>query len=255
VTTETVYVGIDPGKHGAVAVRYPGGVVRSIKTPVIVHVYTYPKKKDKKGRPKKKKTVSFDLRRMFSLLSCIKRDAYTKSRSVVIGIELQSARERDSKSNVFKTGLGYGYWLAILKLLFEPAAVREISPTSWKPCYVHVEGSENMTPEAKYAKSKKESLAVARKLYPKHKLPLVADEARAEALLMADYMYRKDLAINHPITKEMRSERRQSKSGAGARPGSRRRKPARKGALSATRRRDETKLHNAARRRKANRSG
>lgn len=183
---DKIWIGIDCGKHGAIAVISSAKVLHSEHTCVRVD---RKKKRTKKGAKSKysiKTEYNLDgmlsqLHRMITLAEC---------RDVVVVIEQQRQRPSDSKQTVFQIGYGQGLWeMAIAAVSRELArtnstvelSVVKVLPSQWKPRYVEP-GSD-----------KKASLLACKTLYPKHELPLAKDEARAEATLIADFVMRQQL--------------------------------------------------------------
>lgn len=173
----TAWIGIDCGKHGAVAVIWPDGCVESWHVPAIETRTKRPRKKTPSGRPSYSTTRNYALNDMASLLSRIAvRAGRDDATEALVAIEQQMWMPNDGKRVVFEVGRGQGLWqmaCAVAGLEFEM-----VKPKDWKPCYL---------PTGSY---KAASLAAAKILYPDHELPLVKDEARAEALLIADYLMR-----------------------------------------------------------------
>lgn len=173
-----VYLGIDCGKHGGIAAIYEDGAVCSWHTPATT-IRTKKRGKSKSGKTRYSSKTEYDLAGMLALLRQFDGD------NVIVAIEQQRQRPADSKQVVFQVGYGMGLWdMACMASKLE--TVVKVLPSQWKPCYVEV-GAD-----------KAASLAKCKELYPKHELPLAKDEARAEAILIADYIRRKDLDIAHP---------------------------------------------------------
>lgn len=121
---------------------------------------------------------------MLKVLQDVKED-YPNA-DILVTIESQRQRPNDSKQVVFQVGRGLGLWeMAVTAAGYE---LVKVLPSQWKPNYTE--------PGA----DKKASLAICKKLYPDHDLPLAKDEARAEAILIADYTMRKATGLEFPRT-------------------------------------------------------
>lgn len=183
------YIGIDCGKGGAIACLSPEGRVISEHTPVTT---TRKKKraKSKDGKTRYSTKTEYDKEGMLEVL----RSYTAKHNFVQVLIEAQRQRPGDSKQVVFQVAYGQALWEMACVALGLPYEF--VLPSQWKPCY--------LPPKAE----KKESLELCRKLYPGQSLPLVKDEARAEATLIADYGKR--LAEKQPFlrTKEPRTRKK-----------------------------------------------
>lgn len=189
--SNTLYIGVDPGKQGAVAFLLSNRANNktfavSLSTPVTVTVTKHPRAKTKSGKPKVTRKSEYNILAMRDIITewVAKVNKKQKCR-VVFCIERQWARPTDSKSNIQRMAEGYASWLTIAKLLGLP--IVEISPVSWKPKYVPV-GAD-----------KKESVKICTKLYPMVSLPKVKDSDRAEAVLIADFVRRRDEQIDYPL--------------------------------------------------------
>jgi Holliday junction resolvasome RuvABC endonuclease subunit len=180
------WIGIDCGKHGAVAAITADGKVYSWHTPAIVH-RSKKRKKSAAGKTRYSSKTEYNRQGMLALLQ-IFREWQASGQELLVTIEQQRQRPADSKQVVFQVGYGQGLWemacdankLEFIKVL----------PSQWKPCYVPL-GAD-----------KKESINICRKLYPAHELPLAKDEARAEAILIADYTMRKALSLPYPFKRK-----------------------------------------------------
>lgn len=167
---KTVYVGIDPGKAGALAMIYPDGQVDSWLTPT------------------RKRSFGGELSNMYSVREMhrfVKLAAHWRDKEkhqVHVVIERQAGRPVTSKKNVFASGMGMGIWFALLDL-YGFSDFHWVSPNSWKKAF----GLDN---------DKRKSLALCAYLYPKHPLPRMKDEARAEAILLAEFYKRRQVSIN-----------------------------------------------------------
>ena len=167
LTPGVAYVGIDPGKKGAVAVIYnEGPLADSWHVPI---------------KPGKKR--EYDLLGMLRLVHQFRQMKEAGWR-ILAGIERQSPRPTDPKNTAFKVGIAQAYWEMACAANRLPYVL--VAPQSWKAKYV-----------AKGA-PKGESVVAAQAIYPDQEFPLVKDEARAEALLIADFMMRTERKLNFP---------------------------------------------------------
>lgn len=189
--SNTLYIGVDPGKQGAIAFILSNGRSKktfavSFSTPVTVTVKKHPRAKTKSGRPKVSRKSEYNILAMRDIITEWITKANKKQKcKVVFCIERQWARPTDSKSNIQRMAEGYASWLTIAKLLRLP--IVEISPVSWKPKYVPV------------GAGKEASVKMCTKLYPMVALPRVKDSDRAEAVLIADFVLRRDAKIDYPL--------------------------------------------------------
>lgn len=186
-----LWLGIDCGKGGAIGAIYSDGRVESCHTPV--HVTRAKKrKKSKAGKTRYSSKTDYNLLGMLKVLQTF-RKLQESGWDVIVSIEQQRQRRRDSKQVVFQVGYGMGLWemaCTANKLKFV-----KVLPSQWKPCYVEM------------GASKKRSIEECKKLYPNHALPLAKDEARAEAILIADYTMRQILELKYPRTPERKSRK------------------------------------------------
>ena len=177
---KTIYVGIDPGQQGAYAAVTETGTAVAVHTPFKQKRQRL-NKRDKRGRYKYRVVDSnYDFREIFKFFRWLKKLESSGTR-IVVAIERQCTRPTDAKQVCFMVGRNQMLWEAMAGALgFKP---RLIMPTAWKPKYV----SKGAT--------KAESVRVCKKLYPEVDLPLAKDEARAEAILIADYVRRQEAKL------------------------------------------------------------
>ncbi len=195
----TLYIGVDPGKQGAIAFLLSNRAKRktfatSFSTPVKVTVTKFPRAKTKSGKPKVSRKTEYDPQAMRDIIVNWIAKANKKQKcKVLFCIERQWARPNDSKSNIQRMAEGYATWLTIAKLL--GLTIIEISPISWKPKYVAI-GAD-----------KKESVKICSKLFPMVPLPRAKDADRAEAVLIADFIRRREEKVKYPLAKQKRMVR------------------------------------------------
>lgn len=153
-----VYVGIDPGKMGAVAILHAPSA-ELLFGDVATHV-----------------DISFheteDFERNPGIIDFIE---------VFVCIEKAQAMPKQGVVSMFHYGVSYGTMIGILKALRKP--YQEVSPRTWKKEF------------SLFTHNKKESVAMAIKLFPKVDgyLKLAKHHNRAEALLIAEYARRKNM--------------------------------------------------------------
>lgn len=167
---DIVFIGIDPGLHGAVAFLHSDGSVSAQHVPLLKPPKAE-KRKTKTGKslkPKKKGKAQYDEAAMARLLFPF------RGTTAVVAIEAVSAGPQDGRVSAFRFGTGYGLWLGMIAA-YGLQCVR-VRPAEWRPIMVGV-GTD-----------KAQSKVVSLKLYPKFPLPLVKDEALAEAILIARYV-------------------------------------------------------------------
>jgi len=161
-TTNNIWVGVDPGKTGAVALVVPtSSEVRMADTPVLVEAG---------------KKTAYDHQGMRRLLL-----DFTQGRAVgvLVVIEAQQAMPKQGATSGFTTGMGYGLWLGLLAGLQIPFKI--VQPAGWKK---RLMDGEPRTAQA--------SVAVALRHYPTLRDQLVGPkgglkDGRADALLLAHY--------------------------------------------------------------------
>lgn len=196
----TVFVGIDPGKSGAVGVIYTdqsvfakaGGYkpdAEAWHNPLVIERKTTSaklKSGKRKGQNVKRRTEKrhIDLAGRLRLLLPFARLHKTTEANVLVTLEQVSSGPRDGKVQAFSFGYDYGSWEMALVALGIPYTT--VRPHVWRPEMVGV------------AATKKDSLKLCRRLYPKVDLPLEKDEARAEALLLADWQRRRAQKLSMP---------------------------------------------------------
>ena len=156
--------------------------IRAWHTPMFVHRHKHLRLKTKAGKPKVSTKKTYNLRAMFLLLHELKKSA--GSHPLVVCLEQQQARPTDSKHVVAQVTASFTVWHVMVELLRLRCVV--VTPSAWKPRY--------LPPEA----PKKDSIAVCRQLYPRLVLPLAKDEAIAEAVLIADYVRRREQNLTYP---------------------------------------------------------
>jgi len=142
------YIGIDPGKRGAIAIIDDNSnAITVIDCPVF------------------RDTKDIDILSIIDLLQ-----AYNQSRCV---IEKSQAMPGQGVVSMFNYGKGYGIYLGILECL--DIKYNQVPPQTWKRRY-------------NLSKDKQLSIDLAKKLFPEcAKKLLKSKDGRAEALLLAQY--------------------------------------------------------------------
>lgn len=155
-----IYVGIDPGLTGAVAIIWPTGTAGLWDTPTIV-----------RSDPRKIRREC-NAAQMVDILRPLADGA-------VAAIEQVHSMPKQGAASTFTFGTGYGTWLGILAALGIP--YDRVTPRTWQKA---VMGS---VPPGKGA-----SVAVALQLFPELAgcLTLKKHEGRADALLIAEWRRR-----------------------------------------------------------------
>jgi crossover junction endodeoxyribonuclease RuvC len=156
-----VFLGIDPGSTGAVALINGDAPPAFWDTPV-VHI--------KSG---KKTKTEMDAAAAAILLSDIGRDY---SDSLFVTIEKVSSMPGQGVSSMFAFGKNFGTWLGILAALKIP--YQQVPPVTWKKSIMFG-----------MPKEKDSSRVKAMELYPvsARDLYLIKHHGRADALLLAEY--------------------------------------------------------------------
>lgn len=162
-----VYVGIDPGAHGAIAFVCGKGHA-------VIDIPTYQAERD--GG----KTTLFDIPAITELFRMFRVEM--KNRQVNCCVEKTlpnmagGGKDGGSKSpyNAYKVGCAYYMWPLFLYSWF--GNCREFHPASWK------------RKTGLWGKTKKYSLEKARKDFPDADLRLMEHHDRAEALILAAYL-------------------------------------------------------------------
>ena len=152
-----IYVGIDPGLSGAVAVIYPDGTVDLLDTPVMAT--------SKKSGKSKNDYLPYE---MSALLKDIPRPCK-------VFIEKVHAMPGQGSTSMFRFGYGCGLWEGIIAAL--GLSLTKITPQAWKK-----ELMQGM-------KDKDAARIRAQELFPDcvGELSRKKDCGRADALLIAEY--------------------------------------------------------------------
>ena len=154
-----IYVGIDPGLGGAVAVIGPGHYVRLYDVPILMLT----------------KKREYDLASMVSIFSAFSLEVSLGQ--VHVALELVHAMPGQGVTSMFTFGRGTGLWEGILAGLGLPYT--KITPQRWKKAML-----DGMP------KEKDASVVRAKQLFPGADLRLKKHHGRADALLIAEYLRR-----------------------------------------------------------------
>jgi crossover junction endodeoxyribonuclease RuvC len=150
-----VYIGIDPGLSGALAVLAPDGTLEALwDTPTLTL------------RTSRGTKQEHDIPGLVALL-----EPYSGPQSHVFIEEAQSMPQQGVRS-MFTCGLGMGLWLGVLAALRMPYT--RVRPQIWKRALG-------------LGKDKEASRLRAMQLFPSAELRRKKDHGRAEALLLARY--------------------------------------------------------------------
>jgi hypothetical protein len=152
----SVYVGIDPGLNGGLAVIYPDEVL-VFPTPVT--------------DGKKREYLEQEMSRLIPALNGTRA-----------AIEYQQAMPKQGVSSTFQTGMGYGLWRGILAALGISYVI--VKPQEWRKVVGLTAGED-----------KGASVALAQRLFPSISDQLVGPrggikDGMAEALLIAEFRRR-----------------------------------------------------------------
>jgi hypothetical protein len=153
----TIFLGIDVGLEGAIAVL--GWRIDPVvyDTPIL------------KIKTKDKTKREYDLPRMREILQ-----PFVIENDVLVILEYANAHPDQGVSSVFSFGRGTGLWEGLLTGLELPYV--KVTPKKWK--HALLEG----LPSGKGA-----SIVVAKRLFPKIDFPRVKDHGKADAILLAEY--------------------------------------------------------------------
>ena len=160
-----VYIGIDPGQQGAIAVMDEDGKI-------LFNTYDMPLRAEKG-------IDGLELYRFLSQIQFIYKD-----RMFCMLEQAQSMPSMDSQA-VFNYGTGFGKIVAVLEILGVP--YQPVRPHVWKKEFsLNKEKGKTMTTKDK----KGASVAMAQKLFPNQELQTPKGrmlDGRAEALLICEY--------------------------------------------------------------------
>lgn len=165
-----IFIGIDPGLEGAIAVLIDGQSPQVIDVPVV-----------SVGKKKDYQPVS-----MTMLLQPYQTIAQAK---VMVGLEYVHAMPKNGSIGNFSMGRSSGLWEGILASMRFPYV--KILPQRWKKAML-----DGMP------KEKGSSILVAKRLFPEVDLSRKKDHGRADALLIAAYLRRINISAK-PMASDM----------------------------------------------------
>jgi hypothetical protein len=171
------YVGIDPGKTGAVAIISDHFLVDRNR---LSEVYFYDAEKGVNFNDLAKAIVGINFNEDCFVLLEKAQVMPRKRKRMVGGQEIEESAGQGSVG-MLNYGIGYGEYRGMLKALLIPFA--EIHPMTWKKEFGLVH------------QDKDRSIQVARQLFPSvdDMLTRKKDHGRAEALLIAEYARRRNM--------------------------------------------------------------
>lgn len=161
------YIGIDPGKFGAIAILDGNGVLLNVtNTPLL-------------------ECGDFDVLKMYSILSCQMSLGYYP----LIVIEDVHSMPRDGVRGAFSFGRGLGIWHSIMSIVAPPSSkekYKKVSPQVWKR-HFGLYGIKNEVERKTKARQKVIELFP----YMSGEFTKQKDHDKAEAALMARWLYEK----------------------------------------------------------------
>lgn len=157
----TCYLGIDPGKSGAICLLHGEGVL--IKDTPVMH------DGDKN---------QYDIKEMIEIVKLFRTIGGGWPTAI---IEQVNAMPGQGVTSMFSMGYGLGLWHSILACHGVPFV--RVRPQEWKKSF------------GLKGKDKGASILRAQELYPQADIRLKKHHDRAEALLMAEFLRRKNLGF------------------------------------------------------------
>ena len=184
-----IYVGIDPGKTGAVAQIDELGRGTVVDIPTITFATGG---KTKSGNPKKK--TDYDGPAVAEVFRPYAEMRKAGTHEIVVALEWTMARAKDTGITGFAMGHGRGIIEGVLWALGLPYVL--VTPTEWRPKMVG-RGAD-----------KEKARWLAQQLFPDAELRRKKDHNRAEALLIAEYYRRKLAGTDMPKTRTVKKRKR-----------------------------------------------
>ena len=177
-------IGIDPGKSGAIAVKFDNGEPMA--------VYDIPTQTIISGKGKRlKKSVDYDIPAIDKLIKCYSRYDLTRpvyavverAEAVTYGATAARGQYHNSAQTNFSKGRGYGIIEALLQIN-SVAIIAAPRPGDWK------RGLGLTDPSKCYTDKKEASRLMALDLHPElsDRLQRKKDNGRAEALLLIEWL-------------------------------------------------------------------
>jgi len=183
--TDVIYVGIDPGVSGAIALLC-GPHYRVLDMPVfkVGRVYQRKLKKPASAAGPKTRTVHgetryFDLPMIVDVFRALRAVRERVHVCVEVAQPMVRGKGGNNPRTAYQVGVGFGMWPLFLQAKNHGYGRTEVDPVIWKKAM-------GLTGKDKNASRKQ-----AQALFPKAPLGRVEDHGRAEALLLAEYARRK----------------------------------------------------------------
>lgn len=198
-----IFIGIDPGKSGAIAIRTEDGKFRIYDIPTIEVVESITKSKIKtraksKTKTRAKKKRLYDLSGLKTIFAELGRTVRGKSVIVVceysMGMAFQATGVRgsyhDSAHTAYEKGRGFGI-LETFALIYDMPINATVRPNDWKRAL------KLTNPNLTYKEKKDVARLFAIERHPEleQHLKRKKDDGRAEAVLLVDWIkmrYEKD---------------------------------------------------------------
>jgi crossover junction endodeoxyribonuclease RuvC len=158
----TIYVGIDPGITGAIAILgNEGQFIHALRVPII-----------EAGNARKE----YDLRQMSNIFLDVMTNTEEK---ISCWIEKQTTAPGDGRVGIFRFGIGYGMWQGLLTGLGVPFEF--VTPQRWQGAMLAGH------PRSGRDQIKVSAVAVAKNLFPPIPIKFKKDWGMADAALIAEY--------------------------------------------------------------------
>lgn len=159
----SLYIGIDPGLQGAIAVLdNEGRLLDAVRTPTIA--------------PTGKGKTEYDIPGMVSaLLFC--SGAPGNQSPALVTIEQVNAMPHDGVTSSFRFGMGYGLWRGIASALAAPVMLAR--PAAWQ--------ASTLAGRPRGRAVKSSAVAAAKDLWPRIPIKFKRDWGMADAALIAEY--------------------------------------------------------------------
>lgn len=181
--TRDLYIGIDPGLDGAVAVIDDRGFLVSLDDAPTISVEKPAKKNAKLDKDGKKKKGKKRLPLASEMADIIERARTSTTGRISVTIENVHAMPKQGVTSMFSMGRGFGIWEGIVSGLRLP--VEYVEPSKWKREMGILRGSD-----------KAASIVAASRLFPGASLSRKKDDGRGDALLIAEHARRKRVGSN-----------------------------------------------------------
>lgn len=190
----TIFVGVDPGKSGAIAVIRSPRNLSLYKIPVTT-IRTPKRGRTKGGAKRYSVATHIDLPGLRDVFLEISQEV-SGDTEVLVFLEEVSAGPNDGRVSAFSFGKTAGMIEAAIACANLPYEM--VRPNVWRPAMVG------------RGTSKDESIRIARRLFPTAELPNKSDEGKAEALLIAEYGRRVSSGVKLPKVNTTGEQRKTS---------------------------------------------